>query len=358
MRVRTTSVGAAPASASAASNDREAAAGLQGDIAGARAVGEDGGGAGDEDPVADAHGAGEADRRLEGGAGGDAGADHGGSLAGGPGSGTPFPARAGLGARTREKNGISPGGGGEGRGTECGWRDRERWSRAVPGSWARTCASGCCATATRSSASTTCARARRPTSRTCPSGAGSGWSGPTSPSASRSPGDVDAGAALRLARLPGGLPAAAGRDAAGRVERDAARAGPGAGEGRALPARVDVGDLRRPAGAPAARELLGPRQPGRAPRGLRRGQAVRRGATMAYRRSHGVDTAIVRIFNTYGPRMRPDDGRAVPTFVRQALRRGAAHGGGRRHARPGRSVRRRPGRGMRRGCWARRSPAR
>jgi dTDP-glucose 4,6-dehydratase len=42
-------------------------------------------------------------------------------------------------------------------------------------------------------------------------------------------------------------------------------------------------------------------------------------ATMAYRRSRGVDTAIVRIFNTHGPRMRPDDGRAVPTFVRQAL---------------------------------------
>ena len=41
--------------------------------------------------------------------------------------------------------------------------------------------------------------------------------------------------------------------------------------------------------------------------------------TMAYRRSRGVDTAIVRIFNTHGPRMRPDDGRAVPTFIRQAL---------------------------------------
>jgi dTDP-glucose 4,6-dehydratase len=41
--------------------------------------------------------------------------------------------------------------------------------------------------------------------------------------------------------------------------------------------------------------------------------------TMAYRRSHGVDTGIVRIFNTYGPRMRPDDGRAIPTFIRQAL---------------------------------------
>jgi dTDP-glucose 4,6-dehydratase len=42
--------------------------------------------------------------------------------------------------------------------------------------------------------------------------------------------------------------------------------------------------------------------------------------TTAYRRYHGVDTAIVRIFNTYGPRMRPDDGRAIPNFIRQALR--------------------------------------
>ena len=41
--------------------------------------------------------------------------------------------------------------------------------------------------------------------------------------------------------------------------------------------------------------------------------------TMAYHRHHGVDTRIVRIFNTYGPRMRPDDGRMVPNFVRQAL---------------------------------------
>jgi dTDP-glucose 4,6-dehydratase len=41
--------------------------------------------------------------------------------------------------------------------------------------------------------------------------------------------------------------------------------------------------------------------------------------TTAYRGEHGVDTAIVRIFNTFGPRMRPDDGRAIPTFVRQAL---------------------------------------
>jgi dTDP-glucose 4,6-dehydratase len=41
--------------------------------------------------------------------------------------------------------------------------------------------------------------------------------------------------------------------------------------------------------------------------------------TMAYHNQQGVDTAIVRIFNTYGPRMRSNDGRAIPNFVRQAL---------------------------------------
>lgn len=42
--------------------------------------------------------------------------------------------------------------------------------------------------------------------------------------------------------------------------------------------------------------------------------------TMAYHRYHGVDTRIIRIFNTYGPRMRLDDGRALPNFMGQALR--------------------------------------
>jgi dTDP-glucose 4,6-dehydratase len=41
--------------------------------------------------------------------------------------------------------------------------------------------------------------------------------------------------------------------------------------------------------------------------------------TMAYHRQQGVDTCIARIFNTYGPRMRPFDGRAIPTFMRQAI---------------------------------------
>src|SRR5262245_17531717 len=41
--------------------------------------------------------------------------------------------------------------------------------------------------------------------------------------------------------------------------------------------------------------------------------------TMAYHRYHGLDTRIVRIFNTFGPRMRMNDGRAIPNFIRQAL---------------------------------------
>lgn len=41
--------------------------------------------------------------------------------------------------------------------------------------------------------------------------------------------------------------------------------------------------------------------------------------TMAYARTHGVDTGIIRIFNTFGPRMRSDDGRAIPAFITQAL---------------------------------------
>ncbi|MFC1461311.1 UDP-glucuronic acid decarboxylase family protein [Verrucomicrobiota bacterium] len=41
--------------------------------------------------------------------------------------------------------------------------------------------------------------------------------------------------------------------------------------------------------------------------------------TMAYHRTHGLNTKIARIFNTYGPRIRPDDGRAVPAFIKQAL---------------------------------------
>ena len=47
--------------------------------------------------------------------------------------------------------------------------------------------------------------------------------------------------------------------------------------------------------------------------------------TMAYRRFHRVDTRIVRIFNTYGPRMRANDGRVVSNFIVQALGRAIDH---------------------------------
>jgi dTDP-glucose 4,6-dehydratase len=42
--------------------------------------------------------------------------------------------------------------------------------------------------------------------------------------------------------------------------------------------------------------------------------------TYAYHRAHALDVRVVRIFNTYGPRLRLSDGRAVPTFISQALR--------------------------------------
>ena len=63
---------------------------------------------------------------------------------------------------------------------------------------------------------------------------------------------------------------------------------------------------------------------------------------MAYHRQHGVDTAIVRIFNTYGPRMRPNDGRVVPNFVAPGARRRAAHRLRRRLADAQLLLRRRP----------------
>ena len=64
--------------------------------------------------------------------------------------------------------------------------------------------------------------------------------------------------------------------------------------------------------------------------------------TMAYRRQQGVDTAIVRIFNTYGPRMRPHDGRAVPDLPAPGAHRPAAHGVRRRLADAQLLLRRRP----------------
>ena len=66
-----------------------------------------------------------------------------------------------------------------------------------------------------------------------------------------------------------------------------ARPRPGQGEGRPLRARLDLGGVRRPAGAPPAGDVLGPRQPDRPAGGLRRGQAVRRGADDGLPRARG-----------------------------------------------------------------------
>ena len=118
---------------------------------------------------------------------------------------------------------------------------------------------------------------------------------------------------------PDRLPPPAAADAQGRLVRHAQRARPRQVQARPLPARLDERGLRRPAGAPAARDVLGQREPDRPARRLRRGEALRRGADDGVPPPAGRRHRIVRIFNTYGPRMRPHDGRAIPTFVRQAL---------------------------------------
>ena len=85
------------------------------------------------------------------------------------------------------------------------------------------------------------------------------------------------GAALGQPGQPDRLPRAADPDAEGRRARHAQGARPGQGEEGALRDRLDLGGLRRSAGAPAEGNLLGQRQPDRPARRLRRGQALRRG---------------------------------------------------------------------------------
>ena len=65
--------------------------------------------------------------------------------------------------------------------------------------------------------------------------------------------------------------------------------------------------------------LLGQREPGRSRGVYDEAKRFAEAMVMAYHRIHGLDTRIVRIFNTYGPRMRLRDGRVVPNFIRQAL---------------------------------------
>ena len=83
---------------------------------------------------------------------------------------------------------------------------------------------------------------------------------------------------LRRARQPRRLPADAAALAEGRLVRDAQRARPREVQARPLPARVHERGVRRPAGAPAAGDVLGPRQPDRPARRVRRGEALCRGA--------------------------------------------------------------------------------
>ena len=86
-----------------------------------------------------------------------------------------------------------------------------------------------------------------------------------------------------------------------------------------VPSGLDLRSLRDPLTHPQKEEYWGNVNP-IGPRGVydeakRFAEAI----TMAYHRSHGVETRIARIFNTYGPRMRLNDGRVVPNFILQAF---------------------------------------
>ena len=147
----------------------------------------------------------------------------------------------------------------------------------------------------------------------------------------------------RLARRLRGHPAP---DPPGRQRRDQEPAGPGAGQGCPLLPGLHQRGLRRPDGASPVGDLLGPRQPDRAPLGLRRGQALRRGAHHGLppharpRRAHRAHLQHLRA--PHAPRRRP--GRVQlhqPGPVGQA-----AHGLRRRLPDPELLLRRRRGRGV------------
>ena len=119
---------------------------------------------------------------------------------------------------------------------------------------------------------------------------------------------------------PDRLPQPADRDPQGRVDRHDARAGAGAREAARFVLASTSEVYGDPEVHPQPETYWGNVNPV-GPRGVydeakRFAEAI----TLAYRNAHGVDTGIVRIFNTFGPRMRPNDGRAIPNFIRQALR--------------------------------------
>ena len=115
----------------------------------------------------------------------------------------------------------------------------------------------------------------------------------------------------RLAGLADRLPAPAAAHAEGRLARHAPHARPGQEAPRPLPARVDERGLRRPAGAPPEGDVLGPRQPDRPARRLRRGQALRRGADDGLPppagRRHGDHPHLQHLRPAHAPARRPRD---------------------------------------------------
>ncbi len=112
-----------------------------------------------------------------------------------------------------------------------------------------------------------------------------------------------------LAGEPDRLRPSAAAHAEGRRLRHPQHARAGQEEPRALPAGLDVRGLRRPARAPSARELLGQRQPDRPARGLRRGQALRRGADHGLQppagRGHGDRADLQHLRPAHAPARRP-----------------------------------------------------
>ena len=82
---------------------------------------------------------------------------------------------------------------------------------------------------------------------------------------------------------------------------------------------VDERGIRRPRGSPARRNLLGERQPNRSTLLLRRRKRCAETLFFDYWRQHRIAIKVARIFNTYGPRTHPNDGRVVSSFIVQAL---------------------------------------
>ena len=128
-------------------------------------------------------------------------------------------------------------------------------------------------------------------------------------------------AALRQPGEPGGLPGAADPHAEGGQPGHAQDAGSGQGQGRALPAGLHLARSTATRRCTRSRRSYWGHVNPVGPRGVYdEAKRFAEAMTMAYHRYHGVETRIVRIFNTYGPRMRPADGRVVSNFIVQALR--------------------------------------